>query len=105
MPRGDRTGPAGAGPKTGRGMGNCSGSNYAGYANQAPGFRGGFGFRRGGGGRGWRNRFYATGIPGWAVANPEQDTADLQAELQTQADNLKAQLDAIQQRLNDLKSE
>jgi len=27
MPRGDRTGPDGQGPKTGRGGGNCGGSN------------------------------------------------------------------------------
>ena len=101
MPGGDRTGPAGAGPRTGRGMGYCSGYNWAGYANPAPGFRGGFGFGRGGGGRGWRNRFYATGVPGWAVPTPEQESADLKA----QADYLKTQLDAIQKRLDDLTSE
>lgn len=101
MPGGDRTGPAGAGPRTGRGMGYCSGYNWAGYANRAPGFRGGFGAGRGFGGRGWRNRFYATGVPGWAAATPEQETADLKA----QADYLKTELDAIQKRLDDLKSE
>lgn len=101
MPGGDRTGPTGAGPRTGRGMGYCSGYNWAGYANAAPGFRGGFGFGRGGGGRGWRNRFYATGVPGWAAPTPEQESADLKA----QADYLKTQLDAIQKRLDDLTSE
>lgn len=31
MPGGDRTGPAGAGPMTGRGMGFCTGSTNAGF--------------------------------------------------------------------------
>ena len=30
MPRGDRTGPAGEGPKTGRGMGRCAGNKNPG---------------------------------------------------------------------------
>ncbi len=50
MPRGDRTGPAGRGPMTGRQMGYGVGYNTPGYMNQ--GFRRGrffgrgFGFRR-----------------------------------------------------------
>jgi hypothetical protein len=51
-----------------------------------------------GAGRGWRHRFYATGIPGWAAPTPEQETADLQA----QANLLKTQLDAIQKRIEEL---
>lgn len=105
MPRGDRTGPQGAGPRTGRGMGYCSGFNQPGF-NQ-PGFanpslmgRGGLGFGWQGGGRGWRNRFYATGIPGWAPPTPEQETADLKA----QAEWMKTQLDAIQKRIEELGS-
>jgi hypothetical protein len=60
-------------------------------------FRAGFGF--GGGGRGWRHRFFATGIPGWVTPTPEQETADLVA----QADWLKEQLDAIQKRIEKLR--
>lgn len=100
MPGGDRTGPQGAGPRTGRGMGYCSGYDQPGFANQAPGFRGGFGFGRGGTGRGWRHRYYATGVPGWVTPTPEQETADLKA----QADWLKGQLDAIQKRIEELTS-
>jgi len=100
MPRGDGTGPMGAGPRTGRGMGYCSGYDQPGFANLAPGFRGGFGFGRGGTGRGWRHRYYATGIPGWVTPTPEQETADLKA----QADWLKGQLDAIQKRIEELTS-
>jgi hypothetical protein len=53
-----------------------------------------------GAGRGWRHRFYATGIPGWAAPTLEQETADLQA----QANLLKTQLDAIQKRIEELTS-
>ncbi|HRT63051.1 MAG TPA: DUF5320 domain-containing protein [Syntrophales bacterium] len=80
MPRGDGTGPAGLGPMTGRAAGFCAGYSVPGYMNPAWGWgrgrgfgffgRGGRGFgyfgRGRGGGRGWRNRYYATGFPGWA---------------------------------------
>lgn len=95
MPGGDRTGPQGAGPRTGRGMGYCSG-----YANPAFMARGGFGLGRRGAGRGWRHRFFATGVPGRATIAPEQEAADLQA----QAELLKTQLDAIQKRIEELNS-
>lgn len=98
MPGGDRTGPLGAGPRTGRGMGYCSGYNLPGLANQTSIFRGWFGYRRGGAGRGWRHRFFATGIPGWVPPTPEQETADLKA----QADLLKEQLDVIQKRIAEI---
>jgi hypothetical protein len=91
MPGGDRTGPRGAGPRTGRGMGYCSGYDWPGFANQVTAFRGGFGF---GGVRAGH------GIPGWVPPTPEQETADLKA----QADLLKAQLDAIQKRIEELGS-
>jgi hypothetical protein len=67
MPGRDRTGPLGAGPRTGRGLGYCSGYNRPGFTNPNPVFRGGLGFGRRGMGRGWRHRFYATGIPGRAT--------------------------------------
>lgn len=55
MPGGDRTGPSGKGPTTGRGMGLCRGNDFPGYRS-APGNRGwgfGSGFQRGPGfGRG-----------------------------------------------------
>ena len=61
MPRGDQTGPFGMGPMTGRRAGCCAGFDVPGFAN--PGPRCGFGFH--GRGHGWRNMFYATGLPGW----------------------------------------
>ena len=53
MPGGDRTGPMGTGPMTGRGAGYCAGFQTAGYANPMPGR----GFTRGRGGRGFRRGF------------------------------------------------
>ena len=64
MPRGDRTGPAGAGPMTGRGLGYCAGYSTPGFTKGYP--RGGGGFGRGfwGRGRGFR------GGPGWGAYGP-----------------------------------
>ena len=69
MPGGDRTGPAGAGPMTGRAAGFCAGYPVPGTMNPVSGrgFGGGWGGGRGGG-RGRRNRFYATGLTGWQRA-------------------------------------
>jgi len=73
MPGGDRTGPRGMGPMTGRAAGFCAGYPAPGFANPmwGGGFGWGFGRGRGMGGRGgWgrRNWFYATGVPGWQRA-------------------------------------
>ena len=64
MPGGDRTGPMGTGPMTGRGAGYCAGNPVAGFES-APG-GGGRGFGGGGGRRrrGQRNWFHATGLTG-----------------------------------------
>jgi len=69
MPWGDRTGPMGMGPMTGRGLGVCAGFGGPGNSYAAPrrGFRGRGGGR---GGRGFRNRYYATGMPGWQRGGP-----------------------------------
>lgn len=78
MPRGDRTGPAGMGPKSGRGAGYCAGHGMPGFASGIPGRGAGtnryagyaYGQEAGGfpgpgrGGRGNRNRFYRTGFFG-----------------------------------------
>lgn len=66
MPRGDGTGPMGMGPMTGRAAGYCAGYGVPGYANPISG--GGFWGRGGGMGRGRRNWFRATGMPGWQRA-------------------------------------
>ena len=61
MPGGDRTGPNGLGPMTGRAAGYCAGFGAAGYmTSYRPGLW------RGGRGRGRRR--YATGFAGWLPA-------------------------------------
>jgi hypothetical protein len=90
----------GAGPMTGRGLGPCAGYGHPGYANPAPGYGMGYGMR--GGGRGWRNMYYATGVPGWArpgfvplAPDPDQELA----ALKEQAAWLAGQAAAIQSRI------
>jgi len=67
MPRGDRTGPAGMGPMTGRAAGFCAGYGTPGFMNPAYG-RGGMGYGASGRGHGWRHWYYATGLTGWQRA-------------------------------------
>jgi hypothetical protein len=97
MPRGNRTGPMGAGPMTGRAAGYCAGQDVPGYAN--PGFGNGqrLGFR--GGGRGWRHVYNTTGMPRWARTDyrymppapaPESELAALQAQVRQLGDDLDA---------------
>ena len=125
MPRGDGTGPAGAGPMTGRAAGFCVGYQAPGYANPVGGRGMGMGWGRGGGwgrgaGRGWgrRNQYYATGLPGFAqagyggpawggypgyggpvpMASPEQELADLKQ----QAEYSRNALDEIGKRIEEV---
>ncbi len=68
MPGGDGTGPGGMGPMTGRAAGYCTGFGAPGSMNIGSG-RAYWGFAGGRGGRrGWRNRYYATGLTGWQRA-------------------------------------
>ncbi len=124
MPKGDGTGPAGFGPMTGRAAGFCAGYPTPGYLTPVPG-RGGFGQGMGflgrGGGRGRRNRYYVTGLPGWArwaglnppaygfwnapgprpgetVITPEDESAMLQEEAQF----LKARVTEIENRIAEM---
>jgi len=101
MPRGDGTGPMGLGPMTGRRAGYCAGYDAPGCANPAPRLGLARGFR--GGGRGWRNMFYATGLPRWARAGfaPPAPQQEVEA-LKEQAGRLKDQLDAINKRIEEI---
>lgn len=74
MPGGDRTGPAGAGPMTGRGMGPCAGHMQIGFGCGrvfTRRFRRGFGFR--------------------ATPAPETDIAGIK----TQISRIQQQLEAL----------
>lgn len=114
MPGGDRTGPAGMGPMTGRGAGFCAGYGAPGFLNR--GYGAGGGFFGGRGGRGWRNRFWSTGVPGWRhfggnplpggmpfYGQPETSTNELDA-LREQARWLEESLKDIQARMEPLSS-
>lgn len=116
MPGGDRTGPLGGGPMTGRGAGYCAGYQMPGYTNPMPG-RGWFGRGRGAG-RGWRHWYYATGMPGWArfgyampgygpyaqpyAYAPEMTPNEETDMLRGQAEMLQKELKEIQERIDTL---
>jgi hypothetical protein len=101
MPRGDRTGPEGAGPMTGRGLGYCSGYNAPGFMDS------GFGraFRRGFGcGRGFAFRARAMQFPFQQVElkpiTKEQEKEYLEQGLK----DLKEEIVEIQKRLKEINS-
>ena len=121
MPGGDRTGPLGSGPMTGRAAGLCAGYPVPGYANQAGGrgFSGAGRGGRGGGGRVWRNRFYATGLPFWARYDypypatrgygysypPREITAEDELRmLKEEADLMQKEVSDINERIRELES-
>lgn len=99
MPRGDGTGPAGAGPMTGRGAGFCAGSEMPGFARRwgaGPGFNG----VRGRGGR----TFQGAGRPGFSywcrTYDTAADDADEKALLKRRAGILEEQLEQVNRRLS-----
>lgn len=95
MPRGDRTGPAGFGPMTGRTARYCAGHGDPGYANPAVGSGAGV-F----GGHGWRHMYYAT-------ADPDYEKQVLQNQvtfLETTLERLKKRLAELEQGARDKSS-
>ena len=119
MPAGDKTGPTGAGPMTGRGMGYCAGYNIPGYANPMPGRRlwgrGGFGFGFGRGfGRGYGyGRYFAPypyyETPYYPYETPYRpsysSTQDEKAILAEQAREIENELKAIKERISELEGQ
>ncbi len=117
MPGGDRTGPMGWGPMTGRAAGYCAGYSVPGYLNPIPG-RGWFGVGRGGfprgggrgrafgGGRGWgwRSGFYGYPpyAPGYLSAYPQPTAEEEKELLQDELSTLEEEIKAIKTRLSEL---
>ncbi len=112
MPLGDRTGPMGMGPMTGRAAGYCAGYSTPGFAN--PAFRGkmGYGWGRGRGfgwGRGMRwgapyagyGYPYPYTVPYATAPTPQQELTALKNE----AKFFENALNQIQQRIAELKAE
>ena len=115
MPAGDRTGPVGLGPMTGRAAGYCAGFPAPGFMNPMPGRGWGMGRGRGmgrgwGRGRGWRFGYAAMGLPDlppaydaasyFAPPSREQETQSLKA----QAEHFERALAEIRKRLADLET-
>jgi hypothetical protein len=109
MPRGDRRGPWGAGPMTGRAAGYCAGYPVPGYMNPIRGY-----------GRGWGRGFGR----GWCVSPPpaivqpayppvtqlqppEQEVTALEnyhKELVAEKAELEKEMDDIKDRIEELKA-
>jgi len=100
MPRGDRTGPNGYGPMTGRGAGFCAGYDAPGYVNSGYGGRG-RGFGRGmGWGRGpGRFPYYAPPPVAPRYAPTQQDE---RAYLEATIEDLEEELKAVKGRLAEM---
>ena len=134
MPAGDRTGPWGAGPRTGRGLGFCSGYAAPGSMTGGPGLGLGRGFGRGlglgrgygrGMGMGRGRRFRAPGAWGyWGYpyppsvpygypqgnryfrpVNEEAAAADEAAFLEAELDRIKERLDELKKAQEEIKDE
>lgn len=120
MPRGNKTGPDGAGPTTGRAAGYCTGYSVPGYMNPRHGYGRGFGRGWGRGfRRGWRRGWYAYPPPAFIqptyphvyppVAQqhtPEQEVAALEnyrEELTAEKADLEKEIVAIKDKIEELK--
>jgi hypothetical protein len=125
MPRGDRTGPAGWGPQTGRGLGYCAGYDTPGYT-RGPGFGRGLGLGWGPGwgrgrgrGRYWRGIGYRDPyydpirvIPAPYTAQPvltKENRLDMLKQekeyLETEMTDIKSALEDLSKRIADLEKE
>ncbi len=116
MPYGDKTGPLGQGPRTGRGLGFCNGYDSPGYTKGIPAGRGyGFGYGRGAGwggrGFGWGRGFgYGRGA-GWGRAAVGYDartaptnyaSVDEKKLLEDELKYLSERMASLKNRLEDL---
>jgi len=108
MPGGDRTGPWGLGPRTGRGAGYCTGYNIPGYTNLEYGR--GFGRGRGRGvwgrgrGFGWRGT-YPYPASYYPETIPEPSREEEKAYLESMVKGLEQEMKMIQERLQELSKE
>jgi len=114
MPSGDRTGPSGMGPGTGRAIGYCHGFDSPGYT-KGPGRVAGRGCRAGygrgmGRGQGFMTGkgrgFYGQGfIPGYHAEIQAMNKDEEIKILKSQIDYLSTEQKKIEQRLNELGTE
>lgn len=108
MPRGDRTGPDGLGPMTGRAAGYCAGYSVPGFINPDRGFGRGMARRRG---RGWGRGYGRIGYPlNYQPTNKpptkEEEIKNLenyQKQIEIEKTNLDQEAKAIQTKLEELR--
>ena len=117
MPGGDRTGPEGYGPRTGRNLGYCAGYDNPGFTKDVPRGRGfgrgwGRGYGRGFWGRDrgfWRRDYYQDPYNGQAPyyrdTYPEPSKDEEKSYLNRMIKNLEGELKAIKERLQELSKE
>ena len=105
MPGGDRTGPVGQGPMTGRAEGFCTGSQTPGFANP-----GGIGYGRGlgsGRGRGFGRRYWRRSRDYYP--EPYYPIAQTRDEEKTYLENmvkgLEEEINIIRERIKELSKE
>lgn len=101
MPGGNRTGPFGEGPKTGKGLGFCAEQEQSGFQNPNENYTFGFG-------QGWRNRWdrgryhqFRTGFGHFPIGT-STSVSEITL-LENEARILKEQLATIEKQLSDLK--
>lgn len=108
MPGGDKTGPLGMGPRTGRQAGCCAGMDAQGSWRAERRSVAGRGAWCRGGARGRRHSFYATGQTGWMRVDESATSASTTAqepkvqELTRRANELQKELAAVQEKLQSI---
>lgn len=108
MPGGDRTGPLGHGPMTGRAAGYCAGYEIPGYANpNYPGYGRGFGFGRGFGRRYWRRGrgFWRRGVYPHPYYSTEIPGEEEKTYLENSIKELEEEIKHIRERIKELSKE
>jgi len=97
MPRGDKTGPNGNGPKTGRRLGYCTGNNLPGFENNIITYGRGNGFGR----RNHNGNGFGRGM-GFGYRNGFDNGVKEKTLVQNEINILKDQLESLEKRLKEL---
>ena len=105
MPRGDKTGPNGNGPKTGRALGYCVGNNQAGFENNTIGLGRGNGRGLGRGNRYGNGNGYGRGMGFGFQQHGASNLVDVSEKtlVENEINILKDQLLKLEEKLETLK--
>lgn len=93
MPRGDRTGPSGMGPMTGRALGYCNNFAGPGFEKMTP-----RGMGRHFGNRGFGRNYRNFANPGWNFAPVNYDAKSQKVYLENEIKTLSDQLEELKTR-------